>query len=217
MKKIISIFLMILFVSNFNGVTYAIMPGYVQSIEINSDEIITMYVGDEITLEATAEPQGFSYVYMVWSSDNENVVKINGDDGTTQFDPPTSMATIVALTEGTAVITVYADLEPNPYKEEWTEHDYITINVIPENTSSSGGSMSVSGISFRVSLDGDTSVGTVYAAIYDSKGKLNAVKQYPAADIVPVAFDVDTTGAYVKIMWWNEMFPMCESQIISLQ
>lgn len=78
--------------------------------------------------------------------------------------------------------------------------------------------MSVSGISFSVSLDGDTSTGTVWAAIYDSNGKLNAVKQYQAADTVNVVFDVGVTGAYVKIMWWNDnMQPMCEAQTIPLQ
>lgn len=80
------------------------------------------------------------------------------------------------------------------------------------------GSISVSGISFSVSLNGDTSTGTVYAAIYDSDGKLKNVKQYPAADSVNVAFDKVVTGAYVKIMWWdNNMQPICEAQTNPLQ
>lgn len=83
---------------------------------------------------------------------------------------------------------------------------------------SSGGSMIVSGISFSVKLSGDTSVGDVYAAIYDTNGKLKNLKQYPAADIVKIEFDAGITGAYVKIMWWdNNMKPMCEAQTIPLQ
>ena len=98
--------------------------------------------------------------------------------------------------------------------------EYVSGNVRVQKVSSggSGGSMSVSGISFSVSLDGDTSTGTVWAAIYDSNGKLNAVMQYQAADTVNVVFDVGVTGAYVKIMWWNDnMQPMCEAQTIPLQ
>ena len=83
---------------------------------------------------------------------------------------------------------------------------------------SSGGSMVVSGISFTVKLAGDTSVGNVYAAIYDASGRLKNLKQYPAADSVKIEFDAGVTGAYVKIMWWdNNMKPMCEAQTIPLQ
>ena len=83
---------------------------------------------------------------------------------------------------------------------------------------SSSGSMVVSGISFSVKLSGDTGVGNVYAAIYDTNGKLKNLKQYPAADIVKIEFDAGITGAYVKIMWWDDnMKPMCEAQTIPLQ
>jgi len=137
MKKIISVFLVILLAFNITAVTFAIAPPYVQSVEIIGDENITMYVGDEIILEAIAEPQGFSYIYMVWNSDSENIITIDGDDGTTKFEPPVSSAKATALAEGTSVITVYADLGPNPYKEEWTEHDSVTINVLPKESTSS--------------------------------------------------------------------------------
>ena len=83
---------------------------------------------------------------------------------------------------------------------------------------SSGGSMIVSGMSFTVKLEGDTSIGNVYAAIYDGGGKLKNLKQYPAADSVKVEFDAGVIGSYVKIMWWdNNMKPMCETNIIPLQ
>lgn len=83
---------------------------------------------------------------------------------------------------------------------------------------SSGGSMVVSGISFTVKLAGDTNIGNIYAAIYDASGRLKNLKQYPAADSVKIEFDAGVTGAYVKIMWWdNNMKPMCEAQTIPLQ
>ena len=136
MKKIISVFLVILLAFNITAVTYAIMPGYVQSVEINADENITMYVGDELTLEATATPVGFDYSYMLWTTSDPSVINLIGDDGTTEFEPPTSTATITALSEGTAIITVYAALEL-PETEDYTTHDFVTINVLPKESTSS--------------------------------------------------------------------------------
>lgn len=81
----------------------------------------------------------------------------------------------------------------------------------------SSGSMSVGGISFDISLGGDADVGTVWAATYDSDGKLNDLKKYPAAESVKVALDVEETDDYVKIMWWNEMEPMCRGRVIPLK
>lgn len=102
--------------------------------------------------------------------------------------------------------------------------DYAPLNLkyvnggITVKGAAAGGSISVGGISFGVSLDGDTSTGNVWAAIYDSDGKLKSVKQYPAAKTVNVAFDKGVTGAYVKIMWWDSnMQPICEAQTIPLQ
>ncbi len=136
MKKIISAFLVVLLAFNFTAVTYAVMPGYVQSVEISGDETVTMYVGDELTLEATATPVGFDYAYMIWTSSDQSVISLIGDDGTTEFEPPISTATITALSEGTAIVTVYADLTL-PETEDYTTHDFVTINVLPkENTSS---------------------------------------------------------------------------------
>ena len=72
--------------------------------------------------------------------------------------------------------------------------------------------------SFELTLSGETSVGTIYAGLYDTNGVLKALKLYKAADTVNVSFDVGATGSYVKIMWWNDnMQPMCDAQIIPLQ
>lgn len=130
MKKIVGLFLAMMLAFNRITVTYA-EPPYIENVKINAGETITMYVGDEITLEAEAEPEGWSHAYMVWDSDAEDVVIVNSDDGSTAFEPPVSSATIRALKEGTAVVTVYANLWIYPSKE-WSEHDSVTINVIPD-------------------------------------------------------------------------------------
>ena len=94
---------------------------------------------------------------------------------------------------------------------------YISGNVTV-NSSDNDDSMSVSGISFDLTLNDDSPEGTVYAAIYASDGSLNALKQYPAAKVVNVAFDAGVTGAYIKIMWWNDSLkPMCKVKTITLQ
>ncbi|MBQ7573949.1 MAG: alkaline phosphatase [Clostridia bacterium] len=71
--------------------------------------------------------------------------------------------------------------------------------------------------SMTVSLDGNTSIGTVYAIMYNADGTLCAVKEYKASQNVQVKFDANAKGAYVKIMWWHgNMYPMCAPQKISL-
>lgn len=115
----------------------------------------------------------------------------------------------------------YADGEDVNYNENLDALGLQYVNgsiTVKSGGESSGGSMVVSGISFTVKLAGDTSVGNVYAAIYDASGILQNLKQYPAADSVKIEFDAGITGTYVKIMWWdNSMKPMCEAQTIPLQ
>ncbi len=83
--------------------------------------------------------------------------------------------------------------------------------------SSAGNSMVVSGDSpLTVKLTGDTNVGIVYAAIYDANGKLEYIKQYPAAEFIQLEYNAEI-GAYIKVMWWDgNMNPMCEAQTLSL-
>lgn len=76
--------------------------------------------------------------------------------------------------------------------------------------------MSVDSDTLTVSLSGNTSIGTVYAALYAADGTLKEVKQYPASETIEVEFD-DTEGSYAKIMWWQQnMYPMCAAETISL-
>ncbi|MBE7011303.1 MAG: hypothetical protein E7415_01355 [Ruminococcaceae bacterium] len=68
-----------------------------------------------------------------------------------------------------------------------------------------------------VSLYGNTSIGTVYAAMYGADGIMSEFKQYPASETVEIEFDSNTDGANIKIMWWHgNMYPMCEAETISL-
>lgn len=217
-KRFIKVFLIILLAFNFS-VTISAEPPFVESIEIKGDKIITMYVGDEITLEAIAVPCGTNYAYMIWTTNNENIITLTGDDGTTLFTPPVSTATVKALLPGTAVVSVHTDLWLGPYPDEYTVNDSVTINVLPkESAPGFDGEISVNSISFNISLKGDTSKGTVWAAVYDANGKINAVNHYPAADTVNVVFNAPIKGSYVKIMWWDEnMRPICQAQTIKLQ
>lgn len=78
-------------------------------------------------------------------------------------------------------------------------------------------SVTVSGISFTVTLNGNTKTGTVYAVMYNQDGTVKQIKDYPAAKEVKVVFDFGVTGAYVKVLWWNDLKPMCGAQTIPLQ
>lgn len=77
--------------------------------------------------------------------------------------------------------------------------------------------MSIDTDSLMVSLGGNTSIGTVYAILYNEHGIITDAKSYPASETVEVEFDDATKGSYVKIMWWyGNMYPINESETISL-
>ena len=195
-------------------------------IEIGYDETVlslTNVVASSSTGATFTKAQDFTVNPYNMSWDSASNTTFNGTLATLTFE-------IISNNAGTYPITVdyykgrngnYVDGNNVNYDENFEPLglEYVSGDVrVVKVSSGGGGSMSVSGISFSVSLDGDTSIGTVWAAIYDSNGRLNAIKQYPAADTVNVVFDVGVTGAYVKIMWWNDnMQPMCEAQTIPLQ
>jgi len=132
MKKISSMFIAMLLVFNFSVIAYAIAPPYVESVEIEGEEVITMYVGDELTLKAISVPGGVDFAYMLWVCDTENIVDLVGDDGMTRFEPPISTATVKAVNVGTVIITVYSEAFEAPYPDEYTANDSVTINVLPK-------------------------------------------------------------------------------------
>jgi len=73
-------------------------------------------------------------------------------------------------------------------------------------------------IAFDAEFSGDTSIGTVWAALYDEKNVLQCVKSYQPSDKVKVTFDKDVTGAYAKVMWWNDnMKPLCNVKIFYVE
>ena len=75
---------------------------------------------------------------------------------------------------------------------------------------------SADGTTFAISLTGETDKGTVYVAVYDADGIMTAVKSYPAEEYKEITLDAET-GSYAKIMWWNDMQPMCGYKKIPLQ
>ncbi|MBQ7974636.1 MAG: dockerin type I repeat-containing protein [Clostridia bacterium] len=136
MKKVIVLLIVMLVIFNFTTVIYAMPPAYLESLEIDSNENITICIGDEITLEAIAEPSGVDYAYFWWTTDNNNAIILTENDKTLKREPPISTATIKTTEFGTVVVTVYADLsseyfEPELYPDSY-EHDSVTIYVIPD-------------------------------------------------------------------------------------
>ena len=75
----------------------------------------------------------------------------------------------------------------------------------------------ISNLQFSLDLLSGSYEGSIYAALYDDDGRLISAKQYPADENVFVSFDKGKTGAYAKIMWWDDnMSPKCEAQIIPI-
>lgn len=137
MKKLVIVLLVL--VVGFCISSYAMIPPYVSSVEIEVESEITLYVGDEITIKAVATPEGVDSAYFLWTIDNGQVIELTGDDGTTERIPPESAATIKAMNVGTVTVTVYAELWPEPGPYEYTPNDSVTINVVekpfvPEST-----------------------------------------------------------------------------------
>ena len=193
----------------------AIEIGYDDTVMSLTNAVVNTSIGATFTKAQyyTANPYNMSW-------DSASDVSFNGTLVTLTFE-------ITGNVSGDYPVTVdyykgrngnYIDGNNVNYNENFEPLDLGYVSGSVAIAKSAGGSMSVSGLSFTVTLDGDTSTGAVYAAIYDSEENIIALKKYDAADTVRVEFDAGTTGAYVKIMWWNDSLqPMCESQIISLQ
>ena len=74
------------------------------------------------------------------------------------------------------------------------------------------------GISFDIALNGDISVGSVYAALYSTNGVLQDVDIKSASASVNISFDENATGSYVKIMWWDSnMHPLSDMNFVNLE
>jgi len=63
----------------------------------------------------------------------------------------------------------------------------------------------------------ETIEGTIFAALYDNDDRVTEVKEYDAAESVPVEF-VQTTGNYIKLFWWylEDLTPYSVSEKIDL-
>ena len=151
----------------------------------------------------------YNYGGTITLSDNYYNSETSGCTDTTGATPKTTLEMKTKETyQGWNFETIWA-------MEESTLDGYPFLeNVVKAENNS----MDAGGISFWLTLNGNTNTGTVYAGMYDTNGTLNHIVQYPASKIVNVVFEKGMTGAYVKIMWWNDNFvPMCPPQTIPLQ
>lgn len=101
------------------------------NVEIKDDSK-TVYVGDEITLAAIAEQEDYKkeWAYFTWISSDDNVATVYDGSCGILCNPPVDTAKVKAVSEGTAVITVYADTEYSQEPREEAKFDSITVNVI---------------------------------------------------------------------------------------
>ena len=77
--------------------------------------------------------------------------------------------------------------------------------------------MAVDPDSLTVSLSGNTSIGAVYAVMFNAAGRMIGCQMYPASETVKVEFAEHPENAKVKIIWWQRnMHPMCVIETISL-
>ena len=158
------------------------------------------------------------------STENIVVTKTKGDNGNTVtqmlVDPQTTdqnnvgsglglVAMLYFSEDGKAVdVEYYSTLKKGKYLSNNQFSMEIDAVEVPDGEFKD--IASISGVSFTVNLNGDTSEGKVYAALYSADGKLSAVKEYAPAKSVKVEFDEGDAGAFVKVMWWSgNMTPEC--------
>lgn len=59
--------------------------------------------------------------------------------------------------------------------------------------------------------------GTVYAALYDSEGRLLEAKVHTASATIQTCFDDISAGSYYKVMWWDaKLKPFCKAKVVNL-
>jgi len=135
MKKTSFIIMLTIVLNLFGNISYALSSPNVESVEISGERTIKMNIGDTITLEATAVPNGLDYAYMTWITDVDGIVQINGDYDK-KLSPPVGTVDITALNEGVVEVIVCANLEAYPIElgiDEWSDAtDSITITVCEE-------------------------------------------------------------------------------------
>ncbi len=137
MKRTVFIIMITIVLNLFGNISYALTPPNVDSVKISSENTIKMNIGDTITLEATAIPNGVDYAYMTWITDVDGIVEINGEYDK-KLSPAIGTVDITALTAGVVQVIVCANLEAYPPDvdiDEWSDAtDRITITVC-ENVS----------------------------------------------------------------------------------
>ena len=132
MKKFTCIILALMLMLSLSTVSYALSPPYVSSVSIQGSAERTVLIGDEIELTASIESEGVSSAYVLWETDNTDVLSVDGGDLSVTGDPPQSIAKVTALAAGTATVTIYASTSMNPCNSD--ESAEVTIHVLDPET-----------------------------------------------------------------------------------
>ena len=100
------------------------------SLELKTDFEKTIYVGDEINLVAIAEQDDYrrEWAYFTWSSDDDGVADVADDNVTLLCTPPISIGKIKGVSEGKAIVTVFAGVDDG----EASIQESVVINVLPK-------------------------------------------------------------------------------------
>ena len=68
----------------------ALSPPYVSAVSIAGSAERTVLIGDEIELTASIGAEGLSSAFVLWETDNADVLSVNGGELSVSGDPPQS-------------------------------------------------------------------------------------------------------------------------------
>ena len=166
-------------------------PKRITGLTLNKASL-TLTKGKSEQLISAITPSDAVTDNLIWHSSDKSVATVS--DGL-----------ITAISPGTATITVSTT--------NGSQSATCSVTVVKP---SGNPSISASDAKIDVTLEGDTDAGIIYAAIYDINNRFIYAKVYPASESISVELTPAQNGAYAKIMWWNNMLPVCEAQNISL-
>jgi len=166
-------------------------PKRITAITLNKTSL-TLTKGKSEQLLLDISPSDAVSEDLIWESSDSSIATV-------------SNGLVTAVSSGTTTITVS------------TADGSLSASCVITVTKASGTpSLSASNAKIDVTLEGDTDVGTIYAAIYDINNRFLYAKVYPAIESLSIELTPAQNGAYAKVMWWNDMLPVCNSQDISL-
>lgn len=121
-----------------NSVSMAVSP-YVSRVSIEGQREISLNVGDEIKISATATPIGIPYAYMLWTCTDDSVELVNNLWLAKVCAPAFHQVTVRAVETGTATLSIYAyeygfsESDVSDGDNNWLVHDSIKI-IVSDNS-----------------------------------------------------------------------------------